>query len=87
MGNPKAVLKGGPRVRTSSLPTGGMRSQNPDPLKPKVSATRKSQTSPSAMTYWSGIIYPHVAVKRNKARKGAPPANQGGNVLNLTVPH
>jgi len=49
--------------------------QNPDPLKPKVSATRKSQTSPSAMTYWSGIIYPHVAAKRNKNLKGAPPAD------------
>jgi hypothetical protein len=75
MGSPKAVLKGEPRVRTSSLPTEGMRSQNPDPLKSKVSATRKSQTSPSAMTYWSGIIYPQVAGKRNKARKSAPPAH------------
>src|ERR1700691_1037784 len=32
------------------------RSQNPDPSKPKGSATRKSDTDPSAMMYWSWII-------------------------------
>src|SRR5580692_509189 len=32
------------------------RSQNPDPLKSKGSATRKGKTSFPAMTYWSGII-------------------------------
>jgi hypothetical protein len=38
--------------------------QDPDPLNPKGSATRKSQTSHSALTYWSGIIWIGSAVKK-----------------------
>jgi RHS repeat-associated protein len=38
------------------------------------SATRKSETSHSALTYWSGIIRALVAVKGKKERKRVPPA-------------
>src|ERR1700674_1112614 len=40
--------------------------KTPTLLKPKGSATRKSQTSSSALTYWSGIIQPCVFVNRNR---------------------
>src|ERR1700675_4149471 len=50
------------------------RSQNPDPLNPKGSATRKSKTSPSAMTYWSGIIQLCAFVNRKiRGRVCHPP--------------
>jgi hypothetical protein len=44
------------------------RSQPPDPLKAKGSATRKGKTSPSALTYWSGIIqsFLFVNIKNTK---------------------
>jgi len=61
-------------VMMSLLTIGATEPQNPDPLKPKGSATRKSETSSSALTYWSGIIQPCAFVNREKCeRVGHPP--------------
>jgi hypothetical protein len=56
---------------------GRKRSQNPDPLTPKGSGTRKSMSSSSVLTYWSGIIPPSVLVKRkNRERVRHPPSRR-----------
>jgi hypothetical protein len=58
--------------------------QNHDPLKAKGSATRKSQTSHSALTYWSGMIHVCANINGNNA-KGCATRQGGHEQFNITT--
>jgi hypothetical protein len=57
--------------RMSTLGMERSEHQNPNPLNPKGSATRKSETSHSASTYWSDIIRPgELVIRKKRVRLG-----------------